>query len=66
MVFNTGTDSSNFVSHTVDQQLIHPTLDLLIAHLASPIAGRKAITLSNSACQTARDFTAVAWPMVMA
>jgi hypothetical protein len=39
MVFKTGTDSSNFVNHTVDQQIIHPTLDLLVAHLISPIVG---------------------------
>ena len=49
MVFNTGTDSSNFVSHTVDQQLIHPTLDLLIAHLASPIAGIAAMEFNDGA-----------------
>jgi len=39
MTFNTGTDASNFVGHPVDQQITHPTLDLLIAHLATPIAG---------------------------
>jgi trypsin len=37
MVFRTGTDASNFVSHDVDSQIAHPTLDLLIAHLANPI-----------------------------
>jgi hypothetical protein len=39
MTFNTGTDASNFIGHPVDQQITHPTLDLLIAHLATPIAG---------------------------
>ena len=39
MVFKTGTSASNFVSHAVDDQIKHPSLDLLIAHLASPIAG---------------------------
>jgi hypothetical protein len=39
MVFKTGTSAANFVSHTVDQQITHPTRDLLIAHLASPISG---------------------------
>jgi hypothetical protein len=49
MVFKTGTDSSNFVSHTVDQQLAHPTLDLLIVHLASPIAGISPIEFNDGA-----------------
>jgi hypothetical protein len=49
MVFNTGTDSSNFVVHAVDQQLAHPTLDLLIVHLASPIAGISALEFNDGA-----------------
>jgi hypothetical protein len=39
MVFNTGTGAANFVAHPVDAQITHPTLDLLIAHLASPLHG---------------------------
>ena len=50
MVFNTGTDASNFISHAVDQQLTHPTLDLLIAHLASPIAGAPLSVIRKRAC----------------
>src|SRR6185295_12579968 len=37
MVFKTGTRPSDFVSHTVDQQITHPSKDLLLAHLATPI-----------------------------
>src|SRR5215467_12195284 len=36
MVFNTGTSAANFVAHPVDQQYSHPTLDLMIVHLAAP------------------------------
>ncbi|TMQ03687.1 MAG: trypsin-like serine protease, partial [Deltaproteobacteria bacterium] len=36
-VFFTGTSPANFVSHAVDQQIIHPTKDLMLAHLATPI-----------------------------
>ncbi|HEX7839380.1 MAG TPA: trypsin-like serine protease [Kofleriaceae bacterium] len=49
MVFKTGTDASNFVVHAVDQQLAHPTLNLLIAHLASPISGIPVIELNDGA-----------------
>jgi len=49
MVFNTGTSASSFVSHAVDQQIIHPTLDLLIAHLAQPIAGVASIPVNAGA-----------------
>jgi hypothetical protein len=37
MDFKTGTGTSNFVSHPVDQQIQHPSKDLLLAHLATPI-----------------------------
>ncbi|HEY0481124.1 MAG TPA: FG-GAP-like repeat-containing protein [Kofleriaceae bacterium] len=37
MTFNTGTDVPNWVHHEVDQKIQHPTRDLLIAHLTSPI-----------------------------
>jgi hypothetical protein len=38
MVFKTGTSEANFVSHDVDSQLAHPTLDLLLVHLTTPIS----------------------------
>lgn len=37
MAFNTGSGPANFVAHAVDQQIKHPSLDMMIAHLASPI-----------------------------
>lgn len=49
MTFNTGTDASNFVGHPVDQQITHPTLDLLLAHLASPISGIPILPWSRAA-----------------
>jgi hypothetical protein len=36
-VFKTGTSSSNFVPHNVDQEIQHPSKDLMLAHLASPV-----------------------------
>ena len=37
MRFLTGTSPSDFVSHSVDQQISHPSKDLLLAHLSTPI-----------------------------
>jgi hypothetical protein len=36
-LFLTGTSSSNFVAHSVDRQTTHPSKDLMLAHLSSPI-----------------------------
>ena len=49
MVFNTGTSSANFVAHAVDQQITHPTLDLLLAHLSAPITGIAPIEFNDGA-----------------
>ncbi len=49
MVFYTGTDPTNLVGHPIDQQIAHPTQDLLIAHLATPIAGTSLSAWSVSA-----------------
>jgi hypothetical protein len=49
MTFNTGTDASNFIGHPVDQQITHPTLDLLIAHLATPMPGNSTLPWSVGA-----------------
>src|SRR5262249_25970380 len=49
MIFQTGTDSSNFVNHAVDQQIAHPTLDLMIAHVTSPIQGIPLIPVNEGA-----------------
>jgi hypothetical protein len=35
--FQTGTSAANFVSHPVDREIKHPSKDLMLAHLASPI-----------------------------
>ncbi|WP_437581880.1 trypsin-like serine protease [Sorangium sp. So ce887] len=49
MVFKTGNDASSFVSHVVDQQIAHPTLDLLVAHLSAPIGGVPLIPINEGA-----------------
>ena len=49
MVFFTGNDLFSFVSHTVDKQVEHPTLDLLLAHLATPVPDIQVMRLNEGA-----------------
>jgi hypothetical protein len=49
MVFKTGTDSSNFVSHATDQQIAHPSLDLLLVHLSTPLLGIAYMDINDGA-----------------
>ena len=47
MTFRTGTSPSNFVSHAIDSQLAHPSKDLLLAHLKTPIGDIPAFPLGG-------------------
>src|SRR5678815_3989693 len=55
MVFKTGTQPANFVTHAVDRQIIHPTMDLMIVHLLSPLTGVPLIPFNDGALPAVND-----------
>lgn len=48
MTFQTGTSSANFVSWTVDQTFTHPSKDLLLLHLATPIRNIRPLDINTT------------------
>jgi len=52
MAFKTGTSAADFNSVPVDQQIMHPTLDMMIVHLAWPIESIPPIRLTTATSVT--------------
>jgi hypothetical protein len=59
MAFLTGTAPANFVSHAVDTQLAHPSKDLLLAHLSTPIYSIAPMVLRSTRPPTGEACTGV-------
>src|SRR5207237_4679175 len=59
MAFLTGTGPGTFVSHPVDQQIAHPSKDLLLAHLSAPVFGILPMPLRSARPGVGQTCTAV-------
>jgi hypothetical protein len=48
-VFLTGTSPANFVAHTVDMQIRHPSKDLMLGHLSLPVTSIQPMAINAGA-----------------